>query len=211
MANAPWARTDVGRATRKHGEETKARILAEALPLFAEHGFSGTSTRMIAAAAEVNVATLAYYYGDKQGLYVAAMDRMYEDLSAAADGALTLKASAGETIDGVVDVAWAFVKSHETHIRLLMRHVLDAGRWEDASVERWNEPLMKQAAAVVGLFRPDWPEAHRRMLVLTTMHSIVRLTLEDEEQLQRMLGGVDRDEAVPGWFKAFLRRELGIG
>ncbi len=201
----------MGRATRKHGEQTQERILQEALPLFAEHGFSGTSTRMIANAADVNVATLAYYFGDKQGLYIAAMDRMYEDLSAAADGALTLKGSPGETIDALVDVAWAFVKEHETHIRLLMRHVLDSGRWEDASVERWNEPLMKQAAAVVGMFRPDWPEAHRRMLVLTVMHSIVRMTLEDEDQLQVMLGGVDRDEAVADWFKALLRRELGVG
>ena len=36
---------------------TRERVLASALPLFAEHGYAGTPVRAIAAAAGVNVAT----------------------------------------------------------------------------------------------------------------------------------------------------------
>ena len=57
------------RKQRADGARTRERILAEALPLFAARGFAGTSVRQVAAAAEVNVATLAYHFSDKQGLY----------------------------------------------------------------------------------------------------------------------------------------------
>lgn len=199
----------MGRATRKAGELTRERILEHALPLFAQHGFAGTSTRMVAGAAEVNVATLAYYFGDKKGLYLAVMERQYTDMVAAAPAALTMKSTPSETVDALVDTAWDFIKTHRTHIQLIIRHVLDAGQHEEI-VDRFSEPLMEQAAAVVAMFRPDWSETHRRMLILTIMHALVRLVIEDSRQLGLMLKGADPDEAVRSWFKAMLKRELGI-
>lgn len=54
---------------RSDGAEARARLLDAALALFAEKGFSKTSTREIALAAHVNVASISYYFGDKAGLY----------------------------------------------------------------------------------------------------------------------------------------------
>lgn len=65
---------------RGGGENTRERILTAALPLFAAHGFAGTSTRMIAKSANVNVATLAYYFEGKEGLYLTVLQRLHEDL-----------------------------------------------------------------------------------------------------------------------------------
>jgi AcrR family transcriptional regulator len=47
------------------------RLLRVALQLFAEQGYAKTSIRQIAAAAQVNVAAVSYYFGDKSGLYQA--------------------------------------------------------------------------------------------------------------------------------------------
>ena len=54
---------------RSDGMEARTRLLDAALVLFADHGFAKTSTRDIAEAAQANVASIRYYFGDKAGLY----------------------------------------------------------------------------------------------------------------------------------------------
>jgi AcrR family transcriptional regulator len=46
----------------------RERILEVAERLFAEHGMSGVGLRAICAEAEVNLASIAYYFGSKEGL-----------------------------------------------------------------------------------------------------------------------------------------------
>ena len=69
---------------RSDGAEARARLLDAAMALFAEKGFAKTSTREIAQAAQVNVASISYYFGDKAGLYRAVWldPRCSPDLSA---------------------------------------------------------------------------------------------------------------------------------
>ena len=73
--------------------DARARLLQAAIRLFAHQGFAKTSTRELAEAAQVNVAAISYYFGDKAGLYRAAflepMDPT-EDLARFTDPALPL-------------------------------------------------------------------------------------------------------------------------
>ena len=52
-----------------HAEDARARLLAEGLKLFSRQGYKKTSTRELAVAARVNIASISYYFGDKAGLY----------------------------------------------------------------------------------------------------------------------------------------------
>lgn len=61
------------RKIRSDGEQSRERLLQAAMGLFAAQGFNATSTREIALAAGANVAAIAYYFGDKAGLYRAAL------------------------------------------------------------------------------------------------------------------------------------------
>lgn len=54
---------------RADGVDARRRLLDAGLRLFAEHGFENTSVRALAQAAQVNLAAVSYYFGDKQGLY----------------------------------------------------------------------------------------------------------------------------------------------
>ncbi len=49
--------------------EPRWRLVHAGLRLFATQGYSKTSTRELAEAAQVNVAAISYYFGDKAGLY----------------------------------------------------------------------------------------------------------------------------------------------
>lgn len=81
------------RPTRADGGESRARLLQAGLRLFALQGFSQTSTRELAEAAQVNVAAISYYFGDKAGLYRAAFlehNTPGDDIARFIDPALTL-------------------------------------------------------------------------------------------------------------------------
>ena len=56
--------------------------------LFADHGYTGASTRAIALAAGVNLAQLHYYFGSKRDLFRAAYMRGAEQVTAARRRAL---------------------------------------------------------------------------------------------------------------------------
>jgi AcrR family transcriptional regulator len=53
------------------GEQTRARIIAAALKVFAEEGYTRASTRRMAAVAGVNLPALQYYFNNKEGLHLA--------------------------------------------------------------------------------------------------------------------------------------------
>lgn len=55
----------------RKGEQTKMRILETALSEFGRNGYANTTTRLIADKAEVNLPALTYYFGSKEGLYIA--------------------------------------------------------------------------------------------------------------------------------------------
>jgi AcrR family transcriptional regulator len=50
-------------------DSTRDRIILAAGPIFAQKGFKNTTVREICDAANVNVASINYYFSDKQGLY----------------------------------------------------------------------------------------------------------------------------------------------
>lgn len=67
------------RKLRTDGAQARERILSAALSLFVAKGYHLTSVRDIAAQASVNSASIRYYFGDKAGLYRAAL---YEPVQA---------------------------------------------------------------------------------------------------------------------------------
>ncbi|UTF59776.1 CerR family C-terminal domain-containing protein [Gilvimarinus sp. DA14] len=52
-------------------ESTEAKLIDAGIALFGELGFKATTTRMIADQAGANIGSIAYYFGNKQGLYLA--------------------------------------------------------------------------------------------------------------------------------------------
>jgi len=59
---------------------TAERLLATAERLFFAHGYDGTSSRMITAAARVNLAAINYHFRGKRGLFQAMLARRFDAL-----------------------------------------------------------------------------------------------------------------------------------
>jgi AcrR family transcriptional regulator len=67
----------------KPPHETRTRILDAAEELFMQHGFEGTSMRLLTAKAGVNLAAVNYHFGSKDALIEALFRRRLDPMNAA--------------------------------------------------------------------------------------------------------------------------------
>jgi AcrR family transcriptional regulator len=153
---------DPGRAARSDGEASRERLQRAGLQLFARQGFAKTSTRELAEAAGVNVASISYYFGDKAGLYRAvcgaAMGDAPGDAARLADPALPLAAALRRFYEGFLEPL-----RHGDEARLCMklhfREMLEpTGLW-DCGVAQGIRPQHEALVALLcrhfGLKKPD--------------------------------------------------------
>ena len=78
-------RPEAGSKRRFRRQESEARILAAAEEIFAETGFSGATTAMIAKRARLPKANVHYYFGTKERLYRTVLERILEAWLASGD------------------------------------------------------------------------------------------------------------------------------
>lgn len=65
---------------KRNPEETRSRILAAAITEFAANGFGGGRVDAIAARSRVNKRMIYHYFGNKEGLFIAALEDVYDQL-----------------------------------------------------------------------------------------------------------------------------------
>jgi AcrR family transcriptional regulator len=73
----------VNRPVARDAEATRRRILKASRAEFARHGYAGGRIDRIAKAARSNKRMLYYYYGNKEALFLAALEAAYDDIRAA--------------------------------------------------------------------------------------------------------------------------------
>jgi AcrR family transcriptional regulator len=121
----------------RNAEHSRAAILDAAEQLFAERGFEGASLRDIAAAASLSRATPSYFYGNKERLYAAVLERSFGERDAATREAFEpLFAWAREEGSGPLVAAlrqavasyMAFLQRRPAFVRLVQREDLSGGR-----------------------------------------------------------------------------------
>lgn len=71
------------------GDDTRARLVGEALRIFGERGYSAATTRELASAAGTTLPSLTYYFGGKEGLYIACAEAVVERFERATGEAAT--------------------------------------------------------------------------------------------------------------------------
>ncbi|MBK9373525.1 MAG: TetR/AcrR family transcriptional regulator [Holophagales bacterium] len=124
----------VGRPRDGNPEETRQEILRAAAEAFAACGFVGATTRAVAARASVNVATLHYHFGSKEGLYRAVIGN-------ACRGTLPdiPSGTGAETVAGLVGGLFEFGAQRPTLARLALLDRLagPAGGGEPDERVRW--------------------------------------------------------------------------
>ncbi len=61
-----------------NNNSSRTKLLYSAYSEFAKNGFSGATTRDIAANANINISSILYYFGGKKGIYTAALENIVD-------------------------------------------------------------------------------------------------------------------------------------
>jgi AcrR family transcriptional regulator len=104
---------------------SKDQILDAAERLFAQQGFSRTTIKQIGKAAGVNSALLYYYFGDKERLYRAVLERLVTRLVGRTLGRLGADASPPLKIRGFIEAQVETFIANPQLPKLFMREMLD--------------------------------------------------------------------------------------
>ena len=122
MPEAPSSRTEkAGARTRTNDPEgTRRNIIAVATAEFAEKGFSGARVDEIAARTSTSKRMIYYYFGDKEGLFVAVLEEAYRRIRAI-EATLKLDHLDPESaLRALVGFTFDYQNANEDFIRLVM-------------------------------------------------------------------------------------------
>jgi TetR/AcrR family transcriptional regulator len=109
-------------ARRSGGLETRAEILAAAERHFAEVGFEAARLEDIAADVGIRRAAIFYHFGDKQELYAAVLEEVFQGAMAA----LPSGGSAAERLEASLARWTDYVAQRPTVARLILREAASA-------------------------------------------------------------------------------------
>ncbi|GAB35165.1 TetR/AcrR family transcriptional regulator [Gordonia otitidis] len=144
-------------------ERTRAELLAVATEVFAESGYSGARVDEIAERTRTTKRMIYYYFGGKEGLYLAVLDRAYRGIRQAEQKLRVDHADPIEAIRRLAEVTFDHHIEHDDFIRLVsienihrgdfIRRLTDLPQLSRPATSLLDEILDDGRAA--GLFRPD--------------------------------------------------------
>ena len=147
----------------KTPEANRAQILAAATSEFASRGFKGASMHAIAAHTQTTRALINYYFGSKEKLYLAVLERVYAEIRDAEHRLELDHLSPAEAIRRIVEFTYNYYVEHEDFVRLVVAENQARGRHmrRSPALRAINRPIVDLLGGViargqaVGAFRVD--------------------------------------------------------
>lgn len=199
---------------RADGEQSRERLLLAAMRLFGTHGYTRASTREIALAAGVNVASISYYFGDKAGLYQAAFSAISpapaDNIAQFDQPDFTLR----DSLEGFFRQMLAPLQEGEVAelcMRLWFREMLEpTGIWAheiENGIRPEHEAFTRVLARHLGLQQPD-DDTHRLAFSIASMALMLMMARDVVGAIKPQL--LDGPEAIAAWTERVCDYALAI-
>ena len=172
----PTAQARPRLGSRGRPEETRTAILQAAVREFAREGIAGARTDAIARAAKVNKALLYYYYRDKDALYGAALDHVFQERNEFLMRVLAEDIPPGQKILRYVGAFFDYLAEHPSHREMVQREMLARGSQMQRIVKLYMKPIylelvkVLRAGIAAGIFRPVDPVQFVPSMVAVLVH-----------------------------------------
>lgn len=146
-------------------KERAEQILAAADELFGELGFAGVSMRDVAVGAGVNKALLFYYFGSKEALFEAVLERYYAAHRAAFEHAFSGDQPLRARIHRVLDAYLDFIDANRRYPRLV-QSVISGAPGHHSLIENNLRVLFRFVDVALASTAPaDGPQSARHLFV----------------------------------------------
>ena len=142
---------------------TRESILRAATKVFAKHGYDGGRVEQISKAARSYDRMIYYYFGSKEGLFIAVIEEAYRRFNEA-EAALALdEAQPAQALTSVIRFVWGYYQKNPEFITLLNTENLHRGRHIGKSLRasELSSPVIGVTARVLAagvqqkIFRAD--------------------------------------------------------
>lgn len=182
------------RETSERAAATEQRILAAAERTFARHGLAGTRVREIAAAADLNPATLYLYFPSKRDLYQAVLDRGLGPIAELVDRYQPDRDDRASVERLIAEVLGSLAQ--RPHLsRLIYQEAIAQGELLPHLARSWFRPLFERIALHIkgAPARRGWDESQLPLLAAAMTHVVF-----GHFALSGLLGEIlDRDPLAP--------------
>lgn len=175
------------RPRRRNPAATRQSILKAGTAEFCAKGYAGARIETIAKKASCNIRMLYHYFGSKEQLYLAALERVYERLRSREESLDLLHLDPVEGMAALVDFTFDHMAEHQEFIRLIGNENLLKGRYLKKSkyVPQATLPLVEaiedllQRGQAAGVFRRnvDPVQLYISILSLGYVHVSNKFTL----------------------------------
>lgn len=138
---------------KRNAAATRQRILEAAMAEFSEHGYSGSRIERITASADVNVGMIYHYFGNKDDLYLAALEASYKIIR---DREQTLDVTGTDprsALKALIELTFDFLSTDPHFVRLIMNENLMMGRTaqRSATIPHMTRPLLDSLSNILTL------------------------------------------------------------
>lgn len=133
-----------GKSSKRDATATRERILAAGVDEFCEHGYGSARIERITRRADCNIRMIYHYFGSKEGLYLAALEKVYERIRTA-EAQLDLEhLDPGTAISRLVEFTYDHMRDHPDFVQLVVNENILRGRVirESETVPRMSLPLV---------------------------------------------------------------------
>jgi AcrR family transcriptional regulator len=146
------ANGSTGTVRRRDPAATREKVLTAGVSEFCAKGFDGARIDQIARRARCNIRMIYHYFGSKERLYLAALERVFQQLRSREEELDLLHMDPVPGMSALVDFTFDHMLEHQEFIRLISNENMLRGRFLKKSrfVPRATLPLVR---AITDLLR----------------------------------------------------------
>jgi AcrR family transcriptional regulator len=145
-------------------QATRASILRAAIKVFAKHGYDGGSVEQISKSAKSYDRMIYYYFGSKEGLYIAALEEIYRRFNEAESQLQLDHGDPEASLQEVIRFIVRYYRDHPEFVTLLNTENLHRGRHiaKFSRAREYSSPVIQTVAQLLqtGAARRLWPAGH---------------------------------------------------